>query len=131
MKRYDVADIEAESALSACIASILEKDIRPISGFQDSFAHAWITQVKAVFLQNGFDMAVVHPDSGYLPKPVSIAVGKSPEGQRHAILIRNGETFHDPHPNRNGLDHIEICFVPIRLTQADQDFDMTEPPDRV
>lgn len=50
-----------------------------------------------------------------IPKGYAIACGKSVRGLDHAVIVLDGELWHDPHPSRAGLTSI-ICYelvVPI------------------
>jgi len=47
------------------------------------------------------------------PQGWAIAVGEGHRGIRHAVVVRNGVLWHDPHPDHAGLkavDHYEIVI---------------------
>lgn len=130
MKKFKVEDIRANDSLAACIASILEKNIEMQRAFKLDAPYKWVAQTKALFLQFGYNAAVINPDSGFLPKPISIAVGDTKNGKRKAVILRGGDIFHDPDPSTGSMDTIHLCFVPIKLTESGEDFNMSSPPDQ-
>jgi hypothetical protein len=115
---------EDGNCFEACIASILEVSIEDIPDFHKGIApddgpgywervHEWCKDkpfgLISVTLQEGHDPLKFFHDTWV------IASGPSPrrkeEWQLHAVVWRNGEIVHDPHPSQQGLKQItEYAF---------------------
>ena len=106
---------------AACIASILgrpleEFDHRPERHDPNGFTESW----SAFMATKGYALlevdvekhgVIAHTDLHY------IASGPSPRGEfEHAVVYRNGELVHDPHPSRSGLPKVTwvIFLVDLR-----------------
>ena len=48
--------------------------------------------------------------SGLVDTPILVA-GISPRGHMHEVIYKNGELFHDPHPEGGGVDPCQIAFI--------------------
>jgi hypothetical protein len=44
---------------------------------------------------------------GAIPRGYAIACGTSPRELYHAVVVKDGELWHDPHPSRAGLLHVQ------------------------
>lgn len=95
------------NCLQAAVASILNLDLDDVPNFNDAPPDVGFWGLLALFLRRRglftWEMhgpGIFHPDCFYL------AYGKSPRGagMTHAVVYRNGELVHDPHPSRAGLD---------------------------
>ena len=108
---------------AACIASILEISIEDIPNFhgddpKDADTY-WSNICKwcenkpfmlvSFYIPNEYDAKEILKDCW------CIASGLSPrrteEWHRHAVVWRNGEIVHDPHPSRLGLREIDMYDV--------------------
>ena len=107
----------------ACLASILEIDIDSIPAFED-MGSEWhkpffdfLRQHDLEFHGTGRFNSEFHVDlfpkyegiDGYV-----IVGGKSPREwvtRGHAVLYRNGELAHDPHPEGGGLTELECYYM--------------------
>jgi hypothetical protein len=100
------------NSLQACIASILEVPIDSVPPTPDDLA--WLRMLAAKL----YEFHLVQPllvDSlppwftGYV-----IGYGKGPRGLQHAVVMRQGELVHDPHPDRAGLETLRGFLILVR-----------------
>lgn len=112
----------------ACLASILEIDLRDIPQLhdQDDPQNGYIycknlREFVSKFGLSYIDMAMSegHEAEDFFKDCWAIASGPSPRGteewHRHAVVWRNGKIIHDPHPSQSGLEKIETYGVFIEL----------------
>lgn len=111
----------------ACVASILEielSDIPMLHNQDDPEDGATYCRNLRKFLSK-FGMSFIDVSMVEDCDPMDffkdcwvVASGKSPRAtedwQKHAVVWRNGEIVHDPHPNGSGLDEIEMYGVFIK-----------------
>lgn len=108
----------------ACIASILEIDIDSIPAFEDMEAGKWQIPFMNFLSENGYEFEGTgrfgnefHDNlfktyegvDGYI-----IVGGKSPREwvtRGHAVVYKNGEMVHDPHPSGEGLIELENYYM--------------------
>ncbi len=115
----------------ACIASILELELsdilifgnpdnpedgkfycKSIRNFLNKFGYSYID----------IEMSKEYDPIDFLKDCWVIATGKSPRAtkkeQRHAVVWKNGEIIHDPHPSGDGLKEIEMYGVFIKMNPS-------------
>jgi hypothetical protein len=77
--------------------------------------HDYHNAVNAVMRASGWRLAYIGPD---VPRGYSIGSGTSPRGHRHAVIMRDGVLWHDPHPSRAGIAVVEEYEVVIPLCDS-------------
>ena len=104
----------------ACIASILEIELSEIPGFHSDDPQdgaAYCKHIREFVSRYGLSYVDISFQDGcdpmdFLKDCWTIASGPSPRGtkewHRHAVVWRNGEIVHDPHPAGGGLKEIEM-----------------------
>ena len=114
------------NCMNACIASILEIPLDDIPSFHsndpkdgEAFTHKlqkWGRSIGYLIL----DITITDdcdPDD-ILKDCWVIASGQSPRaknGERHAVVWRNGVMMHDPHPSKEGIVEPDMYAVFIAL----------------
>lgn len=95
----------------ACIHSLLgdssiELDLRGTAA-EDSWENHWLIRTNEYLATRGWTVVLVEAERPvYITSPdlIYIADGPSPRGPfMHAVLHKNGELWHDPHPSGAGL----------------------------
>ena len=98
---------------AACIATItgisLDDLAQPFSG-EDG--EEWVSSDGVDRWQQMQDWLVTRGWSlfhtyGRIPRGYAIACGQSPRGHYHAVVMKDGALWHDPHPSRAGLVKVE------------------------
>jgi hypothetical protein len=94
---------------AACLATITGI---PLDELEQTFAadagEAWFDE-NGVNLYNDMQQRLrargwkLFHTYGAIPKGYAIACGTSPRGLYHAVVVKDGELWHDPHPSRGGL----------------------------
>jgi len=118
---------------AACLASLLEVDLSdipaPDAGDFDSWdnywpkLHRWAVE-RGFFIvdangvgeegRTSFVSSAAYGGGGYW-----IASGPGPRGVFHAVVMRDLEMVHDPHPDRAGLEKITSVSVLVPLDPSD------------
>ena len=103
---------------SACIASILELDIKDVPTF---CKHSdWMHKANRFVLDHGFALIMFSPviDEAKDIPAYSVVGGKTKRGCMHAVVYLDGEMVHDPHPDKAGIETEEdiTCFVVTKTT---------------
>lgn len=101
----------------ASVASLLDLDPAQVPHFtcQDD-TRVWPLALTAFAAEHGWriDRRAVNVEGEPLPE-YGIAIGPSPRGISHAVVVRHGEMVWDPHPSREGL--VDVQQV-IEFTRA-------------
>jgi hypothetical protein len=90
---------------SACIAMLLGLSLNEVPNFND---HADFSGAMQDFLRRRGYTILTFPISAVelraFQKGFAIVGGMSPRGHNHAVLYKDGELWHDPHPERGGVE---------------------------
>lgn len=105
----------------ACIASILEIPLSDIPIFHNSEkeqdGETYCRNLRKFVQQFGLSYIDVEFNDAHDPKDFLkdcwvVATGPSPRGteewHKHAVVWRNGDIVHDPHPSNKGLNKIDL-----------------------
>jgi hypothetical protein len=101
---------------SACLAMLLGLRIEDVPNFNDSSDYNGAMQDFLAghgygiltFPIGAIELRAFHKGYG-------IAAGESPRGHNHAVLYFDGELWHDPHPDRSGVEVSAMDVVyPLR-----------------
>lgn len=71
----------------------------PYEGFWDNVVEEWLKQM-------GYERTFFESDP-YEKKEYQdfyFAIGKSPRGNSHIVIYKEGKIYHDPHPENNGIE---------------------------
>jgi hypothetical protein len=82
--------------------------------------------VNAYLRASGWRIERVGPD---VPQGYAIGSGTSPRAGYHAVIVKDGVTWHDPHPSRAGiakLDSFEV-LIPLTYSPAMESLDAALP----
>lgn len=91
----------------ACIATILGLASEDVPHFVQDSEDLWLEATVDWLAERGFALLHIAEDDlvSWLGEPLWIKTGESPRGPalRHAVVMRGGSLWHDPHPSREGL----------------------------
>jgi len=111
-KTFHIEGVSKGDCLRACLETITE-----IQGLPH---YTQIGPYDDILEYNGF--SIDQDDLQYLEfaenmyKDVCIAVGESPRGVHHAVIIdKKGNLIHDPHPEGGGISEVKYCFIISKL----------------
>ena len=109
---------------SACLAMMLGLEITDIPNFTTS-GQTDIERYKAMqdwLAERGFQLLTFETWTGIFwpPRGFCIGGGKSPRGIEHAVILKDGQLWHDPQPERSGVEKVTtvdllIPFYPWRV----------------
>lgn len=89
---------------SACLAMLLGLPLSEVPNFND---YADYNGAMQEFLAHRGYTILTFPITDVelraFQKGFAIVGGMSPRGRLHAVLFRDGELWHDPHPDRGGV----------------------------
>ena len=109
----------------ACVASILDLPIEAVPHFA-LLGHRWslVAEVYLAALKRDFDWV---PPAAYAGGLV-VASGQSPRCPdiRHAVIWRDGQMIHDPHPDGTGIVGEPDGFYEIGAVGSASVFDLME-----
>lgn len=101
------------NCLAACISSVLTLPLEDVPAFEEMAPGLWKEALNSWANSRGYlVLKTKQPDeSGDL----FIAVGQTVRGTRHAVVVKDQQMIHDPHPSGAGLTQIEylLRFVPF------------------
>jgi hypothetical protein len=117
---------EHGNCLSACLANLLGIDLAAIPNFAE-LERKWFPVFSSIIREHGYEFQ----GSYYFDNPnresswedllsksngidgIFIAGGSSPriKGIDHAVLYKDGEMLHDPHPSRDGILSLKYVFM--------------------
>lgn len=81
-----------------------------VDGYKDSNYH---NAVNRLMRSRGWRLAYIGPD---VPRGFAIGSGTSPRGAYHAMIVKDGALWHDPHPDGGGVAEFDAFEVVIPLT---------------
>ncbi len=90
----------------ACTASILEVDVTSLPDFTERGEESFQKKIQEFNNNSGFLMFTLPVvDWKYFKNVHCIAIGSSPRNieNKHAVVYRNNEMVHDPHPSGSGV----------------------------
>ncbi|MBM9509976.1 hypothetical protein [Actinacidiphila acididurans] len=99
------------NCLQAAVASLLDLDLNVVPHF---ITHDdWLNRLIVFGQEHGYLVRCEwQPET---PTPLGIAIGPSPRGVQHAVVVIDDETAWDPHPSRAGLLSVSLVleFTPL------------------
>lgn len=103
---------------SACLAMLLGLDLAAVPNFNDGGPPHEFGQRQLAWLaaRGLYSMTFTKWEGGgffsFPPPGYFITGGVSPRGNRHAVIYRDGELWHDPHPEGGGLIEVQdVDFI--------------------
>lgn len=104
------------NCLQAAVASILDKPLEEVPHFI-CYGESWFIALILFMRDFGYEYHGI-ADGSLLTDPkfnkgiggYVIGSGMSPRGFSHAVVCKDGEIVHDPHPSRAGVEHIESFY---------------------
>lgn len=109
----------------ACIAGLTSLSHNDLSAFVPRDVERaeknpdYHNSVNRYLREHGWRLAYIGPD---VPKGFAIGSGHGPRGHHHAVIVRGGEVWHDPHPSRDGIaqiDHFEVLIQLVRPARSE------------
>ncbi|RNI26619.1 hypothetical protein EFB08_11415 [Rufibacter latericius] len=95
------------NCLQACVASICEMELQDVPHFAAMPDHSWFETMCNWLHDRGYgfeDFDTVNDSTDYM-----LVIGPSPRGVSHAVVYKDGELAHDPHPSRSGILEVKWC----------------------
>lgn len=97
---------EPNECYATCIAAITHIPVEelprcPENADDDGVRMEYYSRLNAALLERGWTMTR-HWGKGF-PLGYAIGSGESPRGISHAVIVKDGQLWHDPHPSRAGV----------------------------
>jgi len=108
------------NCIAAALASLLEVGLDDVPKFEEMGENRWWIELRKWLKIQGFHLMSWEIETGkefYLPG-YFIACGPSPRGFEHAVIYKNTEMVHDPHPSRDGLVKMTSVWALLPLDPA-------------
>lgn len=111
---------------SACLAMMLGCELSEVPNFAALYGdpNDYAAAMSEWLAKRGLFIMTVVRWQGVLwpPQGFYIAGGLSPRGHRHAVIIKNGMLWHDPHPEGGGIAEIDDIdlILPIGFRPASE-----------
>lgn len=102
------------NCLQACIASILELKLEEVPHFVTLPDDEWFAFLCNWLYDQGYE--VEDFDSVWETDDFMLVVGPSPRSVSHAVVYKNGELVHDPHPSDVGILEVKWCMAIYKIT---------------
>ena len=104
------------NCLQACIASICEMELHEVPHFAALPDESWFETMCNWLYERGYafeDYDTVHDTDKYM-----LAIGPSPRGTFHAVVYKDGQLVHDPHPSKDGIEEVKWCASVYDIKQV-------------
>ena len=101
------------NCLQATIASILEMNLEDVPHFAAMPDDTWFEFMCNWLWDKGWnieDFETVNDSPEYM-----LTIGPSQRGVSHAVIYKDGEMVHDPHPSNAGLLSVKWCSAIYKL----------------
>lgn len=105
------------NCMSACLATVLQIDIRLVPFFATFELGEWM-ELLAEWLKFGGWQWNYESGAPYEEAPkdqLYMGNGFSRRGIGHSVVMLNGEMFHDPHPSRTGIGEVHTIWWFTRI----------------
>lgn len=115
-KLYSDEGIGNGNCLAACYASLLDMPLWMVPPFDQMFGRGdWASRRDEWLERLGFELVWTPGHAVHELPELYIASGRSARGVLHAVIYRNGELAHDPHPSDAGIECVLDTYhlVPI------------------
>ena len=98
------------NCMSACLAMMLDIPLSSVPNFFDmgdterqwwNALREWLAEYNVGIVTTDLKGALLHATKGYL-----IVGGSTERGLEHAVIYKDGELWHDPHPKGSGLKEV-------------------------
>jgi hypothetical protein len=115
---------EPDGCWVACIAGLTDVAHEELASliprlddgsFDGSMGTEYHNAVNSLLRSRGWRLERLGPDA---PKGYAIGSGKSPRGLYHAVIVKDGQLWHDPHPSRAGVVELEAFEVLTPLADS-------------
>ena len=98
---------------SACLAMLLGLRLDDVPNFNDAADyHGALHSFLARFGYTILTFPISAVELRAFQKGYAIVGGTSPRGYNHAVLYRDGQLWHDPHPERGGVEVAAMATTP-------------------
>lgn len=120
------------NCLRACVASLFGDDIDNVPFFEQMKPGQWQDPLEHYLKTKGYELDgcnyINNPDD---PKPeiadmptidgYFIMNGESPRGVKtgHSVIYKDGELYHDPHPDGTGLTKVQYAYMMIPIGKSE------------
>lgn len=116
------------NCLQTAVASILDLPLEEVPHFVP-FGRNWNKALVMFMQEKGYEYHGL-ADKQFINSPFYtkgidgyvIAAGESPRGLQHAVIYKDGELVHDPHPDGGGVK-LEYFFMFEPFTDKTQELD--------
>lgn len=102
----------------ACVCSIFELPLEAVPNFQEGEGRNFDELLYEWNEKNDYRLVSVPWEDSLLEvfrDCIVIAHGKSPgKDYKHAVVWRNGEIIHDPHPLKIGIEKVELITIAVK-----------------
>lgn len=111
------------NCLWAAIASITEIPLIRFDGFEYMMEGSWFPPLWNILVEHGFTyQGMIRKLEKILSYNIGVdgyyvVCGGSPRGFKpgHAVVFKNGEMIHDPHPDGTGITSIDCAYMIERI----------------
>ena len=96
------------NCFATVIACLLEIEIEEVPAVEELFDtdQDWVNLMQKFVNEKGYLWLSISNKNEVEKDEFYIAIGPSPRGVSHAVIYKNGELYHDPHPS--GLGILEV-----------------------
>lgn len=114
---------EPDGCWAACIAGLTDIPHDELAAlvprhegtFDGSMGTEYRNAVNSLLRSRGWRLESIGPD---VPRGFAVGSGTSPRGLFHAVIVKDGALWHDPHPSRVGVVSLESFEVVIPIRPA-------------
>ncbi|MFK5951036.1 MAG: hypothetical protein QM500_19965 [Methylococcales bacterium] len=106
---------ERGNCLATSLACILDTPVDNVPQFEEMERNEWKPALLKWLNSKGFSLQVHNnPPDGY-----AIAVGWCNDGVLHAVIVKDGEFYHDPNPSNEFVNKIRNYWALTKILQND------------
>ncbi len=106
------------NCFAACVASMFNVPIEEQPDFTNMDEFEWFIEFEK-WIEREFGLELLRFSENACPTRYYMVLGQSPRGLSHAVIYKDGELAHDPHPDKTGLKEITSVwvFIPLDLSE--------------
>ena len=98
---------ERGNCLATCLGCLLDIPVSQVPSFEEMDKDKWAKELVSWLAGKGLAIrAVMEAPPGY-----AIAIGYHKCGILHAVIVRDGEFFHDPNPSNEFVETVRNYWI--------------------
>lgn len=117
-RMFDPENPGGGDCTETAVASLLAIPRDCVPDFAQGTNDGGVQYENLVKFLESMGFAVFMRPANWEPNCLYLAMGPSPRGCSHCVIMRDGQLVHDPHPSRAGLIRVGLIYMVVAVDPA-------------